>query len=62
MHARVHGRGLDDRAARRDEPVEALALRELADRPGLGAPFTDFRDDREVPFDEGQVNVRRERQ
>src|SRR5690348_1098313 len=32
--ARVYGRGLNDRAAWRDEPVEALAFGELAERAG----------------------------
>src|SRR6266540_5725536 len=57
MHARVHRGGLDDRAPRRDEPVEARALREGADRAGIGAAGADLRDHLEVAFDQGEVDA-----
>ena len=46
--AGMHRRHLDDRAARRHQPVEAAALRQLADRPGLGAAAAHARNRREV--------------
>ncbi len=42
--AGVHRRGLNDRTAGGDQPVEALGRRELAEAPGLFAAFTDARD------------------
>src|SRR4051812_26922081 len=49
-------RGLDDRAARGDEPVEAGALRERADVAGVGTAGADFRDGREIGFDDVDVD------
>ena len=59
---RVRGGGLDDRAPRRREPVEAFPHGELADRPGRVAAGADQRDRREVRADRRQVGRRIERQ
>src|SRR5204863_9436560 len=59
-HARVHLGGLDDRAARRDQPVKPRALRQRADGAGLAAAFADLRDGLQVALDHGQIDSRRE--
>src|SRR5436853_6635208 len=57
----VDGRRLDDRAARRDEPVEALALGQLAERSGSLTSRADLRNAREMPMHGGDVDRRVER-
>src|SRR4051812_38291305 len=49
--ARVDGRGLDDCAARGDEPVEARALWEQSDGASQLAALADAEDGREVTLD-----------
>src|SRR5947209_16578979 len=61
MHAGMDWRGLDDRAARGDQPVEAGALREGADRAGVRGAGADFRDRVEIAVDHRHVDARRER-
>src|SRR5690606_31487117 len=58
--ARVDRRGLDDRAARRHEPMETLSLGEPADRAGSLAPAADHGDRLEVASYEVEVDVGRE--
>ena len=55
--ARVHGRGLDHRARRRHEPVEALGLLELRDRPGVRVAGGDPRHRVEVRAHLGRVEA-----
>src|SRR5690242_5748810 len=56
MHAGVHLGCLDDRAARRDEPMEALALRERCDRARLSTSRADLRNDLQVAVDDREVD------
>ena len=60
--ARVHGRGLDHRAARCGQPVEALASRQLSDRPGRLAAGADRGNRREVRADRRDVERRMQRE
>src|SRR5207244_10640470 len=60
VHAGVDVGRLDDGAARRDQPVEARALRESADGAPLAAPLADFRDGVEVALDHREIDGRRE--
>src|SRR5436305_671435 len=60
--AGVDGGDLDDRAARGDQPVEALAQREPGDGPAVRASGVDPRDGREVLADELDVHLRPEGQ
>src|SRR5437773_2531231 len=62
MDARVHGRHLDDRAARRDEPVEARALGKLADRARFRAAAADAGNGVEVTLHQLQIEGRLEGQ
>src|SRR4051812_36569521 len=58
----VNRRSLDDRAARRDQPVKALAWRQLADRSRRGAPRTHQRDTCEIRPHRFEIDARIERQ
>jgi hypothetical protein len=51
----VDGRDLDDSAARRDKPVEALSLIELGDGAGDGVGCADAGEGFEVVADECEV-------
>jgi hypothetical protein len=53
----VDGGDLNDGAARRDEPVEALALAELGDGTGGRICGTNFRKGFEVSSDQVEVEV-----
>ena len=48
---------LDDGAAGRDEPVEALALAELGDGTGCGICGADFRESFQVITNEVEVDI-----
>src|SRR5882762_2126635 len=59
--AGVHRGSLDDRASRRDEPVESFALREPSDRACLGSAGADYGHAGEVDAGRLEVNRRVER-
>src|SRR3954453_23033928 len=61
VNAGMYWRRLDDRAARRDEPVEAGSLRESADRARVGRAGADFRDGVEIAVDHRRVDAWSER-
>ena len=56
--ARVHGRRLDDGAARSDEPPEACPRVERGDGTGIRAAAADRRDDREILPECREVELR----
>src|SRR5690606_41230301 len=60
--ARMHGRSLNDRAARRDEPVKALAPREPSDRSRFVTASADDRDRVELAPDDREIDAGVERE
>jgi hypothetical protein len=57
----VDGRDLDDCAAGRDEPVEALALTQLRDGAGCGVCSTDSREGFDVVANQIEIDLWPER-